>query len=112
MQDDERRRQQMQPPDPPVARVRATLDHAASFQPIDQACHGDRLNLENFRKLFLRDARLPLQPDQDAPLRPCHTVLPGTLVRIDAEQTGDIVQQEEQVATTLVKWHFPYSPLS
>ena len=55
-------------------------------------------------KFFLRYARLTLQPDQDGPLRPGHAVLPGPLVRIDAQQARDIVQQEQQVAVNFVQW--------
>ena len=68
------------------------------FQPVDEARHGDRLDLQQFGQFLLRDAGLAFQPDQDAPLRPGHAMGARPLVGIDPQQAGDIVQQKQQIA--------------
>ncbi len=93
----------MQPPDPPVPRVRATFDHAARFQPVDQTGNRDRLDFKQFGQLFLGDARLTFQPDQDGPLRPGHAVQSRTFVRVYAKQARNVVQQEQQIAMKFVQ---------
>ena len=92
----------MQAPDPTVLRIRPALHHPPPFQPIDQPGHGDRLNFEDFRQLFLGQPGLALQPDQDPPLRPCHPMRTGPLIRVHAEQPSHIMQQEHQVALEIV----------
>ena len=91
VQDVAGRTQQMQPPDAPVPRIRTPLDHAARLQPVDQTGDRDRLDFQNFGQFLLGNARLAVQPDQDGPLRPRHAVQSRALVRVNAEQTSDIV---------------------
>ncbi len=55
-------------------------------------------------EFLLRQARLALQPDQDAPLRAGHAVRAGALVGVHAQQPGDVVQQEHQVTLEIVHW--------
>ena len=88
----------MQAPDAPVPRIGAAFHHPARFQPVDQPGDADRLDLQQFGEFLLGQAGLTLQPDQDGPLRTGHAVGAGPLVGIDAQQPGDIVQQEQQVA--------------
>ena len=92
----------MQAPDAAVLRVGPALHHAAGLQPVDQPGDGDRLDLQDLGQFLLRQARLALQPDQDAPLRAGHAVGAGPLVGIDAHQPGHVVQQEHQVALEIV----------
>ena len=96
-------RLQVQAPDAAVARVGPALHHAARLQPVDQAGDGDRLDLQQFGQLLLGDAGLALEPDQDAPLGAGHVVRAGALVRVNPQQTGDVVQQEEQIALEFVQ---------
>jgi hypothetical protein len=88
----------MQAPNAPVLGVRTTLHHPAPLQPVDQAGDRDRLYFQDFRELLLRQARLALQPDQDAPLGAGHAMRTGPLVGIHAQQPGYVVKQEQQVA--------------
>ena len=89
---------QVQAPDAAVARVGPALDHAARLQPVDQAGDGDRLDLQQLRQLLLGDAGLAFEPDQDAPLGAGHVMRAGALVGVHPQQTGNVVQQEQQVA--------------
>jgi hypothetical protein len=36
-----------------------------------------------------------------------HTVHPGALIRIDAQQAGDVIKQEQQVTVKLAQRAFP-----
>ena len=93
---------EVQAPDAAVLGIRPALHHAAGFQPVDQPGDGDRLDLEDLGEFLLRQPRLALQPDQDAPLRPGHAVRAGPLVGVDAQQPGHVVQQKHQVALEIV----------
>ena len=92
---------QVEAPDAAVSRVGAAFHHAARLQPVDQPGDGDRLHFQQFRQFLLGDAWLALEPDQDPPLGACHVVLARALVGVHPQQTGDVVQQEQQVA-----WEF------
>jgi len=88
------RRQQMQAPDAAVGRVGPAFQQAAALEPVSQACHGNRLDLQQLGQFFLRKAGLPVEADQHHPLGARHAVRPGAAVSLGAQHTADIVQQD------------------
>src|SRR5207249_3782684 len=87
---------QLQPPDAAILRIGPALDETACLQPVDEAPDGDGLDLDDRRKLVLRESRLALEMSQDHPLGPRHPAGAGALVRPRSHLPGDVVEQDQE----------------
>ena len=73
--------------------VGAAFHQPGGFQPVNQPCDGNRLDLQQIGDFLLAEARVAGEAQQQAPLRAGHAHDAGALVRLDADQPGDVVQQ-------------------
>ena len=88
----------MQAADAAVGGIKAALQKAPRLQPVDQAAHGDGLDLAKARHFVLGHARLARQAGQDDALGAGHAVGAGPAVETGPHQAGHVIKLNKHLS--------------
>jgi hypothetical protein len=94
---------QVKSPDAAVTGIGAPLDEAGVAQPVNHPAKRDALDLQQLRKLALRQALMAAKKEQSAPLRSSDAQLARPCVEPIAYLACDVVHEERDVVLSIHK---------
>src|SRR6266446_212288 len=86
----------MKEPDPPVGRIRTSLDQTPRLKLVDDAAKRDRFDFQQVSQAALVDALVVRQIGQHLPLRPRQAGAARILLKASLEQSRDVMQQKSK----------------